>query len=580
MPKTIKGRILLTVILLMVAISLFIFSIQSINTYQQLKKTLITGAEGIIIQGENIRKNFGRLYEMGVFKTYMEDLKRRALDAKSAGDEARYKAIIQEFMAIVPVVQAMKTLKDGEKEGGYLFRVPKERPRNPQNTPDDVERVILQKYQKGEIKGTYVLEGKYKDPQTGKERRALRIFRPVYLTEDCLICHGDPARSYELWGNREGKDLTGGPMENWKAGEIHGAFEIIYFLDSHLHRLYIVIGLLALATFTILLLAVFWIRYFMIKNLEKPLQEVITVTERIAQGDLSTSFSYTREDELKRLIASLEQMRLGLIEIVRGLLNSFNELLQSTGLMREKSLLLDESALNLHHITEMVNQKIVDINMKLNEVSHSFEQMNIAIQEITKNVLKTTEMTREAKERTDLAHQVVEKLAEDSKRIGEIVTLINNIAEATNLLALNASIEAARAGEAGKGFAVVANEVKELAKQTQQATKNIENMINEIQKNIESSISAIDAIREMVNQINDASNVIASATEEQTITMGEVNSYLQDTANFTSEIGSSMEELLRSVEKLKEISTTNLETAEKLRDLAENLRNISQKFKT
>jgi methyl-accepting chemotaxis protein len=579
MFKTIKGKILGTFIFLLVFVALFIFAIQSINTYQQFKKTLIIGAEGILIQGENMRKNFGNLHEKGTFTQYMELLKQKALQAKAEGDEARYKAIVKDFLNIVPVVQSMWTIKMGEKEGGYLFRTPKEYPRNPANAPDELEKSILKKYQEGAIKGTYVVEGKYKDPQTGKERKALRVFRPVILTEDCLICHGDPAKSYELWGNKEGKDLTGGPMEGWKAGEVHGAFEIIYFLDTHLNRLYLVIGLLALATFTLIIVALFFVRQFMVKNLEKPLNDVISVTERIAKGDLTSAFTYDREDELKRLVNALEDMRQGLKDLVKGLLNSFTELLSTTGIMKDKSLQLDESALNLSQITEMVNQKVVDINMKLNEVSHSFEQMNLAIQEITQNVLKTTEMTKEAKTRTDIAHEVVEKLAEDSKKIGEIVNLINNIAEATNLLALNASIEAARAGEAGKGFAVVANEVKELAKQTQAATKNIEDMIAEVQENIKNSISSIDSIREMVNQINDAANVIASAAEEQTITVGEVNSYLQDTALYTSEIGGSMEELIKSVEALRGISSLNLETAEKLKELADTLRKISEMFK-
>ncbi len=579
MFKTIKGKILGTFIFLLIFVALFIFVIQSINNYQQFKKTLIMGAEGILIQGENMRKNFGNLHEKGTFTQYMDLLKQKALQARAEGDEAKYKAIVKDFLNIVPVVQSMWTIKMGEREGGYLFRTPKEYPRNPANAPDELEKDILKKYQEGAIKGTYVVEGKYRDPQTGKERKALRVFRPVILTEDCLICHGDPAKSYELWGNKEGKDLTGGPMEGWKAGEVHGAFEIIYFLDTHLNRLYLVIGLLALATFTLMVVALFFVRQFMVKNLERPLGEVISVTERIAKGDLTTAFTYEREDELKRLVNALEDMRQGLKDLVKGLLNSFTELLNTTGIMKDKSLQLDESAMNLSQITEMVNQKVVDINMKLNEVSHSFEQMNLAIQEITQNVLKTTEMTKEAKTRTDIAHEVVEKLAEDSKKIGEIVNLINNIAEATNLLALNASIEAARAGEAGKGFAVVANEVKELAKQTQAATKNIEDMIAEVQENIKNSISSIDSIREMVNQINDAANVIASAAEEQTITVGEVNSYLQDTALYTSEIGGSMEELIKSVEALRGISSLNLETAEKLKELADTLRKISEMFK-
>lgn len=127
---TLKSKILLTVIFLCFFISIFVFILQSINTYQQLKKTLITAAEGVLFQGENIRKNLEKLYETGFFKDTIELLK-KAFEAKA---------------------------------GGYFFRVPKEYSHNPNNTPDKLEREILKRYQKGKIKGTYAVKRKVIDP--------------------------------------------------------------------------------------------------------------------------------------------------------------------------------------------------------------------------------------------------------------------------------------------------------------------------------------------------------------------------------------------------------------------------------
>ena len=109
----------------------------------------------------------------------------------------------------------------------------------------------------------------------------------------------------------------------------------------------------------------------------------------------------------------------------------------------------------------------------------------------------------------------VEKLGASSVDIGKIIAVITSIAEQTNLLALNATIEAARAGDSGKGFAVVANEVKELAKETANATDEISRKIQAIQLDADASMQAISQISEIIAQINDLQTSIAGAVEEQ-----------------------------------------------------------------
>src|SRR5207302_10345027 len=123
---------------------------------------------------------------------------------------------------------------------------------------------------------------------------------------------------------------------------------------------------------------------------------------------------------------------------------------------------------------------------------------------------------QEANERTD-------KLRVSSREIGEVIKVITSIAEQTHLLALNATIEAARAGEAGKGFAVVANEVKELAKETAKATDDISRKIEAIQNNTRGAVEAIGQIGQIIDQINDIQNTIATAVEEQTAVTGEIS---------------------------------------------------------
>ena len=138
------------------------------------------------------------------------------------------------------------------------------------------------------------------------------------------------------------------------------------------------------------------------------------------------------------------------------------------------------------------------------------------------------------------AGTTVAKLGESSAEIGNVIKVINAIAEQTNLLALNATIEAARAGEAGKGFAVVASEVKELARETSKATDDIGGRIDAIQADTRAAVAAIDQIATIIEQINDTQSTIASAIEEQTATTNEMSRNVSEAATGSTEIASNI----------------------------------------
>ncbi len=149
------------------------------------------------------------------------------------------------------------------------------------------------------------------------------------------------------------------------------------------------------------------------------------------------------------------------------------------------------------------------------DVAASTEQLSMAIVEVSQLIARSSAVTNETNEFAANTSGVVLSLNECANRIGEIVTLIENIANQTNLLALNATIEAARAGEAGKGFAVVAAEVKGLATQTAKATEEIGRQIDEMRAATNTAVGAVGAIQSKVGEISSAMTSVAAAVEEQ-----------------------------------------------------------------
>jgi methyl-accepting chemotaxis protein len=173
-------------------------------------------------------------------------------------------------------------------------------------------------------------------------------------------------------------------------------------------------------------------------------------------------------------------------------------------------------------------------------VASATEELAASIREIGNQVTESTRIVGGAVAQAEDTNDKVKLLAGAAQKIGDVVTLINQIASQTNLLALNATIEAARAGEAGKGFAVVASEVKNLATQTAKATDEIAAQVRSIQDSTDSSAKAIEEISQTINRVNEISTAIASAVEEQGAATQEISRNVQQASAGTSEVTSNI----------------------------------------
>ena len=299
------------------------------------------------------------------------------------------------------------------------------------------------------------------------------------------------------------------------------------------------------------------------RSISQTTRQLVSVTDDLAKGNMKTRSTLDQKDELGQLACSANSLATSLnnmctrVHASSSTINTSSDSLTNlsdalfklaehmSGNCYSVSAAAEQMNTNMSAIAAAAEQTSTNVSM----VAAATEEMTATITEIAAGSENARVITEQAVAEANRASTSVRELGEAAEKINKVTETINEIADQTNLLALNATIEAARAGEAGKGFAVVANEIKDLAKQTTAATKEIQERIEGVQNSSEQTIRVISTITEIITRTSEIVSAMAAAVEEQAVTSKEI-------ATNVSQASVGMQEV---TENIAQASTANAE---------------------
>ncbi len=483
---------------------------------------IVTAASGFLIQSSVIRRQ-GIEMTRGSMRTAVLSAEnaRRSVSAMRAGhmfDDAKLKAEAAatsdyrqtNFYKTVPVVAAWDSIRDVADKEGYEFRVSARNPRNPKNAPRPEEERILRFMESGKPAEYFAADEKANE---------IVYARPILLTADCLVCHGDPGNS----PSGDGKDVLGFRMEGWREGDQHGMFLLRSKMD-HVDAV---------------------VRAGMIRTALWLLPLSICI-------GLGVYFLISRiTNKLRALIESISDSSAQVTSAVAQISASSQVLAQGA---TEQSASLEETAATGVEITSMTRKNADNsraASEEMDKVDRGVKDGNAAL--------------------GDMAASMSDIKASGGQ-ISKIIKVIDDIAFQTNILALNAAVEAARAGEAGAGFAVVADEVRALAQRSAQAARDTAPLIEESIEKSSAGSSRLEQVAAVIHSIT------ASAARVK-ILVDEVNLGSLEQARGIERVSKSIQQMNQVTQSNAASSEENAAASEELAAQAESLDSIAKQLR-
>lgn len=314
------------------------------------------------------------------------------------------------------------------------------------------------------------------------------------------------------------------------------------------------------------------------RSITDPVRRLGALLARVAGGDLTQRAEREGSREVVEMADSLNVTLDSLGETVRSIRDTSRSLADASEGMADVVGDLSTRTEEATQGAQAAAGTSGEVSSHVAVVASAATEMGASISEIASSAATAAEVAHRARETADRTSVTVGQLSAATAEIGEAVRTVTAIAGQTNLLALNATIESARVGEAGKGFAVVASEVKELAQQTAHFTEEISAKIEAIRSGSDAAVAAITEISEVVAQVNDLQQAIASAVEEQSATTAEIGRSVNDAAGGTEEIARAMSGVVATAQAALGDAKATDEASRDLARLASRLDGLVQHF--
>ncbi|HID22291.1 MAG TPA: DUF3365 domain-containing protein [Planctomycetaceae bacterium] len=501
-----------------------------------VRQQFIERARHVAIAAESTRESMTRKWTLGVFET--EDLKRWARDGQ-----------MDKVLEAVPVVAALRIARAKAEELGCELRVPALEPRNPKNEPDELEAKVLRLFRQEAVDEYCAID---------EETNSVRYFRPVRVTPECLLCHGDPGRSDELWANTQGLDPTGHRMENWQVGDVRAAFEVIQPLDEA--DALMAQSLWRATAFCVLgmVLAGGGACWALMRFLSRRMAVLVSSIRRLTEGDMSVDTSAFCESRgcpvgvaLGALVAKLREIVTQAKAVARG---DFSVQVRPTNDRDELGQALSEMTESLRNVARICQavadgdySEEVQVKSENDLLAKAANRMIAKLREVSEQINAAgVRMVAASREQAEGARNQAAAMAEMTSSVTELAASAKQVSESGGTVAEQASLAAQ---ECEAGTASVQEAVKSI-KGIQERVEKIAQHMLDLGRKSQQITGILDIITELSEQTNllslNASIEAAGAGEAGkrfAVVASEIRSLAERATQSTTEIRSLIDEI-------------------------------------